>query len=952
MPGILPMKVIKVGSNAQSRIAQACDRCRSKKIRCDGIRPCCTQCANVGFECKTSDKLSRRAFPRGYTESLEERVRALECEVRELKDLLDEKDEKIDMLSRIHSQSPHQIHLPPPRRPSATSIECGSKQDENPDRDEVFKVQQSPHLLAGDGVESYFSGTSSSRIFIDAFKQKAQESGRPSGSVDTEKLLKCRLDIMSSDTPLTPKSPIVWKAPPRLISDQLINKYFQEWAPLFPVLHRPLFLKLYERYVDDSDNITDRSEIAQLNLVFGIAGLSTATPSSADLESFEVQWKAALDSVLTDNCMSTLQCLVLAQIYCMQKGDLARLLTYKGLSTTLSARLGLHQSQKRFALDTLTCETRKKVFWTLYTVDSFSSVVLGLPKHIRDDDVECEYPVDADDEYVTDRGFQPTLPGEFTKLSSALALFRVARILSNVLEDVFPAKTTYELSLNNLSELSDKLDAWRNSLPQHLRLQFAQDKPSTGTISSRSPILSFVYHYIRALIHRPAICSSTLGARSHSSMLAMASSSKHTIQLIQLLDERSMSFSFCLNRDEVLVLAGVGLLFQRIKLDPNSKILKDNEKMIGDVVKILEQSQAPSAGAFRNAASSFISSSATRQTTTPAPQASTRPKLPISWHTSDVSVPARQSQGLHSSTRKQFKAITSRFAPNDPTKPRRSTGVHTTDGRRSASQIVSHQSTSPASQSQPCLTLSDNYNPASFSRSEPAHSPINVHALPDKQRSVSTSADRASRSSIPLPSSLSCAVTQQDQKRKKPTNLDYLSFGNDMAVASNPLPQPSKPETLPTDWEKLLSSLDNGSTNIFDACYGGRPVEALMDVPLVHPLTHHQASSLSSATASNTDDSWGTNNLWGMCSTNGSNTLSTDGKLPALVANGGSFSHTERGGSLSSTSWDDNQDDYTNVDWFNATSRDGSRNEFKGIVIPADDEIDFGEAWETALKFA
>jgi hypothetical protein len=65
------MKVIKVGSSAQARIAQACDRCRSKKIRCDGIRPSCTQCVNVGFECKTSDKLSRRvpggarAGPRG-----------------------------------------------------------------------------------------------------------------------------------------------------------------------------------------------------------------------------------------------------------------------------------------------------------------------------------------------------------------------------------------------------------------------------------------------------------------------------------------------------------------------------------------------------------------------------------------------------------------------------------------------------------------------------------------------------------------------------------------------------------------------------------------------------------------------------------------------------------------------------------------------------------------------
>ena len=121
------MKVIKVGNGSQSRVAQACDRCRSKKIRCDGVRPTCSQCSSVGFECKTSDKLSRRAFPRGYTESLEERVRALEAEVRDLKGLLDEKDEKLDVLSHIRSFSspsvkplspPHSHPSPDRRRPS------------------------------------------------------------------------------------------------------------------------------------------------------------------------------------------------------------------------------------------------------------------------------------------------------------------------------------------------------------------------------------------------------------------------------------------------------------------------------------------------------------------------------------------------------------------------------------------------------------------------------------------------------------------------------------------------------------------------------------------------------------------------------------------------------------------------------------------------------------------
>jgi len=158
------MKVIKVGTAAQSRIAQACDRCRSKKIRCDGIRPSCTQCVNVGFECKTSDKLSRRAFPRGYTESLEERVRILESEVRELKDLLDEKDEKIDMLSRIHSHSSPSNH--PPRRTSNSPDSSAESREVPQEKDETFKVQQAPLLLDDENRDTYFVGSSSGRAFV------------------------------------------------------------------------------------------------------------------------------------------------------------------------------------------------------------------------------------------------------------------------------------------------------------------------------------------------------------------------------------------------------------------------------------------------------------------------------------------------------------------------------------------------------------------------------------------------------------------------------------------------------------------------------------------------------------------------------------------------------------------------------------------------------------------
>lgn len=164
------MKVIKVGTSSQSRIAQACDRCRSKKIRCDGIRPCCTQCASVGFECRTSDKLSRRAFPRGYTESLEERVRVLEAEVHDLKDLLDEKDEKIDMLSKMHGNhrrlsvgSGSGSGISPMSSPT---VESRSGKESTPPKEDTFRVQASPLLLGVENSDSYYMGPSSGRGFI------------------------------------------------------------------------------------------------------------------------------------------------------------------------------------------------------------------------------------------------------------------------------------------------------------------------------------------------------------------------------------------------------------------------------------------------------------------------------------------------------------------------------------------------------------------------------------------------------------------------------------------------------------------------------------------------------------------------------------------------------------------------------------------------------------------
>lgn len=88
-----------------------------------------------------------------------------------------------------------------------------------------------------------------------------------------------------------------------------------------------------------------------------------------DVATFKAHWQPALDSIQSENTLDTLQCLILAQIYCISNADYGKLIQYKSVAIRLVHRLGLHQSQKHNSLGALAGETRKKVFWSQYTLD-------------------------------------------------------------------------------------------------------------------------------------------------------------------------------------------------------------------------------------------------------------------------------------------------------------------------------------------------------------------------------------------------------------------------------------------------------------------------------------------------------------------------------------------------------------------------------------------------------
>lgn len=413
---------------------------------------------------------------------------------------------------------------------------------------------------------------------------------------------------------------------------------------------------------------------------------------------------------------------------------------------------------------------------------SFSAALLGLPTLLKDNDIETEYPSDVDDENVTERGFQPTLPGESTRLSSGLALFRLARIMSQVLVEIYPSTSSHNLSLHQLSTLSDKLDAWRDELAPHLRLQFVQDKPSTNVVSSRSPLLvwvssphflwlllsfeqSLAFYFIRTLIHRPAVTSS-LGAKASSSSIALADSNKHIIQIVQLLEERRMNFSICLNKNEVLLLAGLSLVLQRLDVKQEGKIMHDNQRLVSSVINNMERNAFSGAPAFKKVAHSTI---ANEQFVKPlSPAASSR----TSQRGSTIS--SLGPQAISKFAKQQLQAVTSRFS-------------------HSTAQFAEHGMSNTRRSTVPSLPLG-----------------LALHSRHLSQASISSA--RSEPIYRPGRPALQSSLTQITGTYLDGPDLDYLSFGNNESlVALNHTADVQTPEAS-SEWESLFGFTNASET--------------------------------------------------------------------------------------------------------------------------------------------
>lgn len=700
-------------------------------------------------------------------------MRTLEREVRELKELLDAKDEQLEMLSKIHSFSPYS---PPASHSSGTMRgtrkspeSLGSGRSGSVDGDEAIAVSEPTRLINVEGRDGMYMGASSGTTFVDTLKQRMKEGGRYTVEFETEQFFQGQPCAIATDS--VPQLEGI-KPPPRLLSDHLLVSYFQEYHPLFPVLHRPTFLSTYEKLVADSTSAASlpAHDVAKLFLVFAIA-LQQHDPSNGpEQRSFDFQWRRALNSVLSETSLDTVQCLVLAQLYCFSRGDYAKLLHYKNLAVGIALRMGLNHSQRKFALGALGGEMRKRAFWCIYCLDGFSAAMLGLPKLLREDEIDAEYPSDVDDEYVSEKGFLPTLPGDSTKISSALALFRCSRVLAQVLDIEYSTSTAHELSYSKLRDLEDDLDSWKLGLAPHLRLEFVNGAPATNIVHSRSPLLVFAFHYVRTLIHRPLV-GTNYPHHSSGALVAIRESSKCMVQIMELLTERGLGFAFCLNKAQVLLLAGFTFVYSAVESQRDGVLAKENQKLVSSVLGEMQKTSPDLAREFTSVASSVVN--CTVNSDTPPPVSNGDQAV------SPLTRPSTSPEMQHSSVRRAISSVSAKI--------KRSPSMSNAAGRKpSISQEFAGAGNLQGLANVSRVSLND-ISTISRTRS------LQLNQLPSQPAKSATNPNRHSMSSY------------------DPAALDFLwavEAAQNMAAAGTAAADPTAVATSSDDWERMLAMMD------------------------------------------------------------------------------------------------------------------------------------------------
>ncbi|KAF2449753.1 hypothetical protein P171DRAFT_199257 [Karstenula rhodostoma CBS 690.94] len=525
------------------RVTRACDECRRKKIKCDGKQPC-THCTVYSYECTYDQPSNRRrtAAPQ-YIEALETQLKRAKTILSLVFPTLDIGDASID----AHLQSGMLPQFPASQtRPQAIQEPHGAPRRHEPARAEEpadshleSMVKATGNLdLDEDGNWDYH-GHSSGLSFMRRIQQEYGDI--IDGKAPSASLFKYRppsqvLDSPTSAQPSPADStalPAGTDLPPKKIARALCDNALIDASAMLRVVHLPSFYKSLDRIYEITPENYSNAENTFLPLLYAVLALGSLFPKVTNQELAGVEghadegykyFRASRQLLDVTDCrdLTSLQAIVFMIQFLQSTAKLSTCYSYIGVALRSSIRMGMHRSFN-INFTPIEAETRKRLFWAIWRMDTYVGAMLGLPHFIEDENVDQDYPTEVDDEYITETEILPMPKGKISIMHASNAHVKIVRILSKICKYVYPTKgtqnggkhsVTYSVSYAKIREIEQSMQQWLDELPMALK----PGGEAPPIILRVQQLLRMAFAHAQLLLYRPFLHYVSSSERSKASV--------------------------------------------------------------------------------------------------------------------------------------------------------------------------------------------------------------------------------------------------------------------------------------------------------------------------------------------------------------------------------------------------------------------------------------------------
>ncbi|KAA8648909.1 hypothetical protein EYZ11_006302 [Aspergillus tanneri] len=478
---------------SQDRVPRACEHCRARKIKCNGEQPC-NACLKDPSRCTYR------------TGSVRKRKR------RQTKDQL--------------------ARAPATLLPAATPVSI----DWSPSTllDDPVHYKRQHELRAGIGVSNpktgnfQFHGPSSGFTFLQRVYQRIHRSS--SSSRESESLLarrSCSVPdglqkwgmerfMFSAETDGDLRR-MQWQTEaflPRALGDRFIEAYFKIIHPQMSVLVyseiRDAWTQMWE--VPQSDRKLKNQEILFMVLALGarVVNLKDKEPENVEGWAEHFSSRAAEGPIfLQEPSVKGMHLMLLKAMYSLQLMRQNDAYLYLGHATRIAMVLGLHRSQVTDGRE-LHMHRLRHTFWTVFIFERISSVGMGRPSALSDNQIDTAYPDDFPSSFDNDDIYQaPSMECAWVR-----AMAEMGKLADRISVDIYsPAsiKGITDLAAVNQTvlECDAALQRVSRSLPSYLHffdesVPIGEDWQEIQRIS-----LGVIYYVLRMLLYRPALVLTT-----------------------------------------------------------------------------------------------------------------------------------------------------------------------------------------------------------------------------------------------------------------------------------------------------------------------------------------------------------------------------------------------------------------------------------------------------------